>query len=107
MVQYLGEYTHASHQVLGTRVESLDKTFNILLEYGDLDLDEYFLERLPPVFPTEIMRFWKDLFEVSEAIKGVHNLKHGKGEFAEDYYGYSSRSLSLRSDIADVDKMAC
>lgn len=86
MVQYLGEYTHEGHQALDSR-ESSDKTFNILLEYGDLDLDEYFLERLPPVFPTEIMRFWNDLFEVSEAIKGVHNLKHGKGDLAEDYYG--------------------
>lgn len=90
MVQYLGEYTHAGHQGLGTP-DASDKTYNILLEYGDLDLDEYFVERLPPVFPTEIMRFWKDLFEVSEAIKGVHNLKHGKGELAEDYYGYDSR----------------
>ncbi|KAE9370120.1 kinase-like protein [Stipitochalara longipes BDJ] len=87
MVKYLGEYTHEDHRTSGSAA-SLDKTFNILLEYGDLDLDEYFLERLPPVLPSEIMRFWKDLFEVSEAIKGVHNLKHGEEEFAEDYYGW-------------------
>jgi hypothetical protein len=86
MVQFLGEYTHESDQVSGTS-EASDKTYNILLEYGDLDLDEYFYERLPPVFPTEILRFWKDLFEVGDAIKGVHNLKYGKGELAEEYYG--------------------
>jgi hypothetical protein len=86
MVQYLGEYTHESYQVSDTSDIS-DKTYNILLEYGDLDLDEYFYERLPPVFPTELLRFWKDLFEVGDAIKGVHNLNYGKGELAEEYYG--------------------
>jgi hypothetical protein len=33
------------------------------------------------------LRFWKDLFEVGDAIQGVHNLKYGKGELAEEYYG--------------------
>lgn len=65
----------------------MDRTWNILLEYGDLDLDEYFLERLPPVFPINILGFWEDLFEVGDAIKGVHNLEYGKGELAEQYYG--------------------
>lgn len=103
MVRYLGEYTHEGHQVRGTSQVS-EKTYNILLEYGDLDLDEYFLERLPPVFPTEIIRFWRDLFEVGEAIRGVHNLKYGKGEFAEDYYGYGQ--LFPQFIIADLAKMA-
>lgn len=65
----------------------MEKTWNILLEYGDLDLEEYFFERLPPAFADEILGFWQDLFEVGDAIKGVHNLEYGKGELAEHYYG--------------------
>lgn len=64
-----------------------DATANILLEYGDLDLNEYFYERLPPVFPDEILSFWRELFDVGHAIKGVHNVGFGKGELEEEFYG--------------------
>jgi hypothetical protein len=95
MVGYLGEYSHDCHPSSSSSKHTsqvgapkpMERTWNILLEYGDLDLDEYFLERLPPVFPDEILGFWEDLFEVGDAIKGVHNLEYGKGELAEEYYG--------------------
>jgi hypothetical protein len=86
MVQYLGEFTHEGYNVSSTSDVS-SKTHNILLEYGDLDLEEYFFERLPPVVPTEILGFWKNLFEVCDALKGIHNLKYGKGELAEEFHG--------------------
>jgi hypothetical protein len=95
MVQCLGGYSHEGHHALESP-ETCNKTHNILLEYGDLDLDEYFFERLPPVFPTEILGFWEDLFEVAVAIKGVHNLEYGKGELAEQYYGYYFKLLLSR-----------
>ncbi|KAH7324079.1 kinase-like domain-containing protein [Rhexocercosporidium sp. MPI-PUGE-AT-0058] len=95
MVGYLGWYSHVcdplssfSEQASHVESEGMEKTWNILLEYGDLDLDEYFLERLPPVFADEILGFWEDLFEVGDAIEGVHNLEYGKGELAEHYYGW-------------------
>lgn len=79
MVTFLGAF---SHKAFGGK-----ETENILLEYGDLDLDEYFNDKSPPVFPTEILGFWKLLFEIGNAIKGVHNVKFGEGEFTKDYYG--------------------
>ncbi|KAH8807981.1 kinase-like domain-containing protein [Xylogone sp. PMI_703] len=87
MVRYLGKYVHESRTLPGASGAS-DETFNILLEYGDLDLDEYLFERLPPVLSSEILHFWSDLFEVSNAIKGVHNLKYDKGGLPEEYYGW-------------------
>ncbi|KAG4441125.1 hypothetical protein IFR05_003415 [Cadophora sp. M221] len=96
MVGYLGWYSHvcdpppssSQHPSHTVASKVMEKTWNILLEYGDLDLEEYFLERLPPVFADEILGFWEDLFEVGGAIKGVHNLEYGKGELAEQYYGW-------------------
>jgi hypothetical protein len=43
-------------------------TNNILLEYGEADLEEHFLNNLPPSLPTKIISFWKDLQEVPEEV---------------------------------------
>ena len=87
MVKYLGDYGHQEPRqcqplpsVDGhTSEETLVNTYNILLEYGEYDLDEYFAQRLPPVFRTEIATFWKSLFEVADAVDGIHNLENEDG----------------------------
>ncbi|KAL8658704.1 MAG: hypothetical protein Q9226_000818 [Calogaya cf. arnoldii] len=48
-------------------------TFNLLLEFGECDLDEFFAHRNPPVLQDETDQFWKALFEVADALDGLHN----------------------------------
>lgn len=86
MIQYLGDYEHveirqsSSPQIItpgGTLETGTIKanTSNIILEYGDHDLDEYFMEFVPPVFQSEIKSFWECLFDVADAVKHIHHLK--------------------------------
>ena len=87
MVKYLGHYGHKEVKVTERNSRALDQaegneevaTHNILLEYAEFDLAEYFAQRLPPVFPTEIEAFWKALFEVADALEGIHNLENNDG----------------------------
>lgn len=97
MVQYLGHYeheeiqlpSHAPETVVTAKEEEVTRTtYNILLEYGDMDLDEFFAERLPPVLQTEVEAFWKDLFEVADAVERIHNLEDRTGGVVQEYYGY-------------------
>ncbi len=62
-------------------------TYNILLEYGPMDLDVYFGAVLPPVLQSEIEAFWRSLFAIADAVKGIHNLKVCNAEETEEYYG--------------------
>jgi hypothetical protein len=99
MVRYLGAYSipllQQTEQLLnpsdaastGTQKDVLKNTYNILLEYCDWDLDEFFFERLPPPLEKEIEAFWMALFEVAEAVEGIHNLKAETGEGFEEYRG--------------------
>ena len=54
---------------------------NILLEYGTFDLRLIFGHNLPPVFPAEIATFWKALFQVGDAVYGIHDFKAGGSEY--------------------------
>ena len=63
-----------------------DKTYNILLECGECDLDEYFLRNEPPLSTSHIIEFWQDLFEVAETVKGIHKIQ----DHQNIYRGYSS-----------------
>ena len=47
----------------------------MLLEYGNMDLGEYFNQKLPPMLPTEIESFWRSIFALANAIKGIHDLE--------------------------------
>ena len=64
-------------------------TQNILLEYGDCDLDDLFYFQLPPVLQTEIEEFWNHLFEVADAVEKIHNLTIVNDKIATHYYGYA------------------
>ena len=70
MVRWLADFEKVD-KVVPTQV----KTYNILLEFGAMDLGVYFTQNLPPVLPLEIEAFWKSLFAVADAVQGVHDLK--------------------------------
>lgn len=80
MIRYLGTFSHDSH--LGG-----PPTSNILLEYGDLDLDEFFFDHAPPALPAEIVKFWEDLFEVPTAVRNIHEIRPTRGDRQQKYYG--------------------
>ena len=42
-------------------------------------LDERFAAILQPVLQTEVEGFWKDLFEVADAVKGIHRFENRRG----------------------------
>lgn len=79
MVKYLGAYQHREIQDDSAPTK---QTFNILLEFGDLDLEEYFYERLPPLLGIEVHDFWSKMANVAKAISVMHN-PTDKG----DYHG--------------------
>ncbi|MCJ1308075.1 hypothetical protein MMC25_001726 [Agyrium rufum] len=95
IVKYLGDYGHPrfcqpeTNEGLhaGNNGRETFGTHNILLEYGDYDLDEYFAQRLPPVVRTGIEDFWRSLFEVADAIEGIHNLNNNDGA-VQHFYGW-------------------
>jgi geranylgeranyl pyrophosphate synthase len=96
MVRYLGEYNHKEirpssnseqQQAAGRREEKITPTDNILLEYGKCDLDELFIERKPPILPTEIVAFWKKLFYVANTVECIHNLNMDSDGMVKEYLG--------------------
>lgn len=95
MVRCLADYEHQEIRRSPSLAETVATTYNILLEYGDEDLDEYFARLLPPVFQTEVEGFWKGLFEVADAVEGIHNLKTDMD--GEEYHGYVAIGLLLES----------
>ena len=86
IVRYLGCYSH--DETVPSREGNITfTTYNLLLEYGQVDLDEYCadLTNVPPVRVVEIIRFWESLFKVADAIKRVHKLCIRQGK-KESYY---------------------
>ncbi|KAK5062484.1 hypothetical protein LTR84_004556 [Exophiala bonariae] len=106
MIKYLGDFSHPNdsscqfEQDIGLRrfnesgsirdkatIERTDTTTeyigrmstNILLEWGEADLEDFFAERQPPVFKSEVAIFWKELFEVADALRRMHNFTNKNG----------------------------
>lgn len=89
VIRHLGCY---SHQIVTPNMSNngqpqerqavgrLD-TMNLLLEYGTYDLRLIFFHRLPPVLAKEILAFWQALFELADAMHGIHEFKAGGYEF--------------------------
>ena len=71
MVQYLGEYEIEEN----IDAQGVVCTSNLLLEYGDFDLEELFLSQSPPTSFETIVEFWEALFKVAEAVESIHNLR--------------------------------
>ena len=93
MVRWLADYKKAHDPSAAPADKAIQPsgstvtTFNILLEYGEMDLSVYFEEIRPPVLPSEIESFWKSLFAIADAVKGIHDLKVRNAEQTEEYYG--------------------
>ncbi|KAF2434232.1 kinase-like protein [Tothia fuscella] len=87
MIRYLGHYSHKETNSRPRFPEDPPNlpgkdglpqpnlTSNILLEYGEYDLNDVFQYRLPPVFTADIDAFWMALFQIAEVVQGLHNLK--------------------------------
>ncbi|RKU47529.1 hypothetical protein DL546_005383 [Coniochaeta pulveracea] len=73
MVQCLGDFEHHQQAAQGPQT-----TYNILLEFGQFHLGEFFAEpqTYPPVLQQEILLFWKKFFKVADAISSIHELTH-------------------------------
>jgi hypothetical protein len=98
MVRCLAKYTHeeldCSTTTLEAGVEERTKnTHNILLEFGEDDLDTFFAGQQPPVLQAEIEKFWMALFEIANAIDGVHNLKDDGPGTSQDFDGCVTTSI--------------
>jgi serine/threonine protein kinase len=48
-------------------------TYNLLLEYADCDLDEYFADTHPPEDAQQILHLWKQFGGLAEALQTVHS----------------------------------
>lgn len=81
MIQYLGHFAQRNGDIGKSE-------YNILLEYGDFDLEEHFELHVPPVLPAEILKFWTNLFEVARAIEKVHKIETRRGDRQQEYFGY-------------------
>ena len=90
MIRCLGDYTYG---------EEDQKTYNILLEYGEADLDEYFSTTPPPALASEIIAFWEDLFKVAEAVRDLHSFEFPRAGVEREYHGYANPSLLV--DMTD------
>lgn len=66
MLRYLGAFSHCSSP-------DQPPEHNILLEYGDYDLAEYFLYN-PPIMPRNVCNFWYNLFNVANVLSGIHKI---------------------------------
>jgi hypothetical protein len=80
MVKFLGDYSHENDN---------QSTHNIMLEYAENDLEEYFRWRSPPVLHMHIREFWENLLRVAEALHGLHDfeVKRNKSSKSTKYTG--------------------
>lgn len=78
MIQWLFNYSHVDEKAAKTM-------YNLVLEHGEFDLEQYFQAHSPPQLEDEQLSFWRDLFLVAEAIRDIHNST--QGTTAKEYYG--------------------
>ncbi|KAL8962851.1 MAG: hypothetical protein Q9193_000811 [Seirophora villosa] len=98
MVRCLADYTHVEKMDVDLPVSPIPSdpregsittnTFNLLLELGEFDLDEFFAQRLPPVFQSETEEFWRAFLDVAEALDGIHNLEMDTHGTVQQFHGW-------------------
>lgn len=81
IVQYLGNYSFDEEPG-----NPSSRTHNILLEFGELDLVEFFAETSPPIRNSEIIEFWDSMFKVADALQRFHNLEHKADDGTVKYF---------------------
>jgi hypothetical protein len=95
MIRYLGGYTQRNSQRADYSQSSLHvagsfppETYNILLEFGDCDLETVFDEEMVPlVLQGDIDRFWINLFRVAKTLTQIHTSKHETDGVRREYWG--------------------
>ena len=94
MVQCICSYSLPEYSEEGGG-KVLTRTHNILLEFGEFDLDEFFLEFDSPVHPLEIIGFWKKFFKVADALYKLHylNFQNRDGQ-QEPLHGFVLRAVN-------------
>jgi hypothetical protein len=69
MIKYLGDYSHVVRHVDGS-----ETTHNILLEYAENDLAEFFF-RSPPILREHVEGFWQKVLRIPSAVQELHNFE--------------------------------
>lgn len=93
MVRWLASYKYSHDLPAGqltataTTPKQETGTYNILLEFGKMDLGDFFREVRPPVRQSEFEAFWRSLFAIADAVRGIHNLEVRNAEQTEEYHG--------------------
>ncbi|KAI0544117.1 hypothetical protein F4679DRAFT_566078 [Xylaria curta] len=82
MIKCLGTVKCAQHP----KTYEQQRSYNILLEYGEDDLNEYFFVHGPPTLGREIIDFWENLFQIVDALQRVHNLEQKRKDGTTDWY---------------------
>ncbi|KAI0186993.1 hypothetical protein EV127DRAFT_410763 [Xylaria flabelliformis] len=88
MIKCLGTVKCAQYRQLSDDPKTSEPriSHNILLEYGENDLNEYFYVHSPPVLGREIIDFWENLFQIVDALQRVHNLEQKRKDGTTDWY---------------------
>ncbi|PGH11424.1 serine/threonine protein kinase [Polytolypa hystricis UAMH7299] len=82
IVRYLGSFYRNDGS--GERDSA---TYNLLLEFGQVDLDEFWADiaNIPPVRTEEIINSWDSLFNIAKAIDRVHKVNN-KGKVYDGWH---------------------
>ncbi|EXJ58240.1 serine/threonine protein kinase [Cladophialophora yegresii CBS 114405] len=86
MIKYLLDYSQVGGRPSAN--DSANQTFHLVLELGELDLDQYFHFYLPPVLVEEQLHFWSHVFLVADTIRDIHAFYHAGNLGPEKYYGW-------------------
>jgi hypothetical protein len=79
IIRFLGDYIH--YHPPDENATDQYETYNILLEFGQRDLDDLFqTEPLP--FPDTHEDFWDGLFDVAKAVREIHSFHDNAGKWA-------------------------
>jgi hypothetical protein len=104
MVQYLGDYTQKLEVANDTG--AVATPFNIILEFGEHDLDDVF-NTAAPLDPDIIKDFWTSLFEVAKALKGIHFFTDGRHNWRGFVYAWILIYQILTSTQVACRHQAC
>jgi len=83
ILKCIGCFIHQDH--IGT------PTYNLLLEYADCDLEEYFADTPPPISPMDTVWLWKQLSGLAHGLQAIHD------GFAK--HAHSTASIGVHGDL--------
>ena len=66
-------------------------SYNILLEYCEMDLSDYFVAKNPPIISRDVELFWTNISRIVDAVRQLHGRsqrRDSKAEISEEHIGY-------------------